>query len=82
MGERLTAGAWLPEAVLDADLSHLAVRLYALLALHAAQGLPQPPARILAHRLHCSVQDVQTASRELGRRLRPLPRWLHRVPAG
>ena len=83
-GEVLTAGAWLPESVLDADLSHLAVRLYALLALYAAQGLPRPPARILANRLHCGVQELQEAVRELGR-LRPLPRWMHRgeeVPAG
>jgi hypothetical protein len=69
------------ESVLDADISHLAVRVYALLALYAAEGLPQPPAGKLAHRLRCGRQELREAMRELGR-LRPLPRWLRRVPAG
>ena len=77
--EGLQEGVWLPTGVLlHADLSHLAVRAYALLGLYAAQDLPQPRPHLLANRLRCTHAELRAAMQELRRKLEPPPAWLRR----
>ena len=75
---------WLPGWLLEAGVSQLAVRLYALLALYALQGLPAPGVPALARQLRARRGEVHQAMREL-HAMPVTPAWmvhLEGVPAG
>lgn len=75
---------WLPAWLWDQGLSRPAVRLYALLALYALQGLPAPGVPALAKQLRCTRGEVHQAMRAL-HQLPVRPAWmlhLEGTPAG